>query len=408
MLEERTLDPGFGCRVRAARPPCRAACGSADRARCQSVVTNFRINTNTESADFTQVPWRADEIAFDAAFPHRANLIVAVLDGATPEIADEAAEQLAAALAAKPALVEAQPAELPGRFFETYGLLLMPQAELERVTDTLIRQQGLLGPLAADPTLHGIDRDHPAGARRRPGGQVPAAEVAKPFDKIATTIEAVLAGQPARAVVPALAEPVVGWTASPRDTRRFLLVQPVLDFNALTPAGATDRLHPRRGPAAEPDAGAWRPVAPHRTGAAGGRGVRHRRRERRAQQHRDDRRDHADPVPRLAFAETHHRGADDQPCAASSSPPRWARDGRAAQPDLGGVRRAVRRARRRFRHPGRGAVPRRALSRPRRAEGAGRRGGRGLAARSCSRRWRWSPASSRSCPASSAGCPNLA
>ena len=84
----------------------------------RSVVTNFRINTNTETLISPQVPWRADEIAFDAAFPQRANLIVAVLDGATPEIADEAAEQLAAALAAKPALVKAASRPDSGPFFD--------------------------------------------------------------------------------------------------------------------------------------------------------------------------------------------------------------------------------------------------------------------------------------------------
>jgi hopanoid biosynthesis associated RND transporter like protein HpnN len=207
----------------------------------QSAVTNFKINTNTEQLIASDVPWRADEIAFDAAFPQRANLVVAVVDGATPEIADEAAEKLAAALAANTALVKAVSRPDSGPFFETYGLLLMPQEDLERTADTLIRQQGLLGPLAADPTLHGIVQTLRLGLEAIQAGQAPAAEVARPLGKISASIEAVLAGKPPQ-VPPAR----LSWQsllsdgqASTRDTRRFLLVQPVLDYSSLTPASAT-------------------------------------------------------------------------------------------------------------------------------------------------------------------------
>ncbi|NJL50413.1 MAG: MMPL family transporter [Blastochloris sp.] len=204
-------------------------------------ASNFNINTDTGKLISPSVPWRADEIAFDAAFPQRTNLIVAVLDGATPEIADEAAETLAAALAANRSLVNTVSRSDSGQFFDTYGLLLMPKEELDRVTETLIRQQGLLGPLAADPTLRGIVETIRYGLGAVQEGQAPAAEVAKPLDKIAATIEAVLAGKS-----PYFSPARLSWqnllsdsAASTRDIRRFLLVQPVLDFNALTPAGAT-------------------------------------------------------------------------------------------------------------------------------------------------------------------------
>src|SRR6185312_8319424 len=55
-------------------------------------VTRFAINTNTERLISADVPWRRDLVAYDAAFPQRLGLIVAVVDGASPEIADEAAD----------------------------------------------------------------------------------------------------------------------------------------------------------------------------------------------------------------------------------------------------------------------------------------------------------------------------
>ena len=62
-------------------------------------VTRFAINTNTERLISSDVSWRRDLVAYDAAFPQRLGLIVAVVDGDTPEIADESADKLARSLA---------------------------------------------------------------------------------------------------------------------------------------------------------------------------------------------------------------------------------------------------------------------------------------------------------------------
>ena len=53
-------------------------------------------STRLISAD---VSWRQSEQAFDAAFPQRANLIAVVVDGATPELAEQAAAGLTQRLA---------------------------------------------------------------------------------------------------------------------------------------------------------------------------------------------------------------------------------------------------------------------------------------------------------------------
>ncbi len=116
----------------------------------------FRINTDVERLIAPDVPWRHDEIQFEKAFPQRSNLLVAVIDAQTPEQADEAASRLTDALARHKDLLPLVYRPDGGAFFDKNGLLLMGQKDLEQTTEQLIQQQGLLGPLAADPSLRGI------------------------------------------------------------------------------------------------------------------------------------------------------------------------------------------------------------------------------------------------------------
>ena len=50
------------------------------------------------------LPWRQNGLAFDKAFPQQDDLIVAVIDGATPELAEQAAAKMAAELQKHPDL----------------------------------------------------------------------------------------------------------------------------------------------------------------------------------------------------------------------------------------------------------------------------------------------------------------
>src|SRR3954470_15587737 len=66
---------------------------------CAYTVRHFSINTDSTSLFSAKLPWRERELAFDAAFPQRANTIVIVVDGVTAEVAEQAAANLAEALA---------------------------------------------------------------------------------------------------------------------------------------------------------------------------------------------------------------------------------------------------------------------------------------------------------------------
>src|SRR5581483_10171471 len=60
---------------------------------------NFSMNSDTASLISKKLPWRQRQTAYDRAFPQLDRLILVVVDGATPERADEATAALAAKLA---------------------------------------------------------------------------------------------------------------------------------------------------------------------------------------------------------------------------------------------------------------------------------------------------------------------
>jgi len=192
----------------------------------------FRINTDVERLIDPKEPWRQDEIAFEKAFPQRSNLIVAVIDGQTPEETEEAAASLTRALSERKNLIETVYRPDGGPFFDKNGLLLMPPAELDKTLDQLTQQQGLLGPLAADPSLRGIMRVLTLGARGVKSGDATLQDLDKPMAQIDATLQKVLKGEPARLSWQSL---LANGQTRVTDKLKFVMIQPVLDFNALEP-----------------------------------------------------------------------------------------------------------------------------------------------------------------------------
>ena len=119
-------------------------------------ATHFRINTDTTKLVSPEVPWRKAEARFQAIFPQPANLILIVIDGATPERAQQATAGLLQALEKQPELFLSLRQPGGGPFFERNGLLYLPLAQTQSAVDQLIAAQPFLGALAADPSLRGV------------------------------------------------------------------------------------------------------------------------------------------------------------------------------------------------------------------------------------------------------------
>lgn len=192
-------------------------------------ATRFAITTETNQLIETHDAWTRDKIAFEEGFPQLSKLIVAVVDGETPELADQGATTLLAALrgAGNPGILAAWRPD-GGPFFDRNGLLLLSLDEVRAVTGDLVRQQELLLSLAGDPTLRGLLNLIRLGARQGALDANPAL-----LDRITAVVERVLSGERASLSWQTL---MSGRDPEPRELRRFVLIDPALDFEALEPA----------------------------------------------------------------------------------------------------------------------------------------------------------------------------
>lgn len=202
------------------------------------VVRNIAIDTDSAKLISADVPWRVRSAAFDKAFPQRDDLIAVVVDGDTPEVAERASALLTERLAAHGDVLHNVHRPDGGPFFERNGLLFLEPDELTKTTEQLIAAQAVLGSLAADPSVRGLMdtlRLALEGVRR---GEARLDLLAPGLSAIATTLEGVEAD---RAVTLSWRSMLGGRAPDPRELRRFVLAQPVLDFSALQPGRkATD------------------------------------------------------------------------------------------------------------------------------------------------------------------------
>ena len=118
--------------------------------------SHFAMNTDEAKLISADVGWRRDEIRFDRLFPQQSNLILVVIDGQTPELAEAAASGLTGRLEADKALFPLVRRPDGGDFFNHNGLLFLPLAEVAATTQQLFRAQPFLGGMAADPSLRGV------------------------------------------------------------------------------------------------------------------------------------------------------------------------------------------------------------------------------------------------------------
>jgi len=198
--------------------------------------SNFAINTDASKLISSDVPWRQREIAFANAFPQRNDLIAIVIDGATPELAEEASATLAARLSNLHGALRRVWRPDAGPFFEREGLLFESSDDVAKTMERLIGAQPLLGTLAVDPSLRGL-MDALALLAQGAAQATPAASASLvvPLDALAVAFESLAAGRVTTFSWQAL---FTGAPPDPRALRRFILVQPVLDYAALKPGHA--------------------------------------------------------------------------------------------------------------------------------------------------------------------------
>ena len=202
-----------------------------------AAVLAYAVNTlgiNTDTADMIDetLPFRQAVKDFDRAFPQFGDTLLVVIDGETPDLAEDAAIALVGRLEQDPAMFKTVYRPGGEAFFVRNGLLYLDLDDLGDLADNLAKVQPLIGKLAGDPSLRGLFGVLETAIGEAAAGEAASFDLAGAFDRLSLAIEAALDGRPHslswRAVIS-------GETAGPADRRAFLIVQPRLDFSSLQP-----------------------------------------------------------------------------------------------------------------------------------------------------------------------------
>jgi len=199
-------------------------------------TANIAINTDVSDMLSPELEFRKLSRALSEAFPQFSDNILVVIDGQTPDLAQDGADALREKLVSEPGLFGDvyDPAGDP--FFRRNGLLYLETDELADLGDRLAEAQPFLGKLWRDPSLRGL------------AGMLELAITESLKGKDAIRIEPVLdaMAETARAQAKGtfhtlswhdlMLEDPAGKEGG--DTRRLLLIQPALNFGTLAPAEA--------------------------------------------------------------------------------------------------------------------------------------------------------------------------
>ena len=204
-------------------------------------VRNFNMDTDSTKLISPKVDWRVREEHFDKLFPQQVNLILVVVDGRTPELAEAATAALTQKLAAQGKLFSVVRRPDGGDFFNKNGLLFIEHlSDVKANVDQMIKAAPFLGPMAGDPSLRGIMTSLQTALTGVARGDAKLSDLQKPIHGFGGALDTVERG----------GKPFFSWRAlvsgappDNRELRRFIEVQPRLDFGALEPgASASDAI----------------------------------------------------------------------------------------------------------------------------------------------------------------------
>ena len=196
---------------------------------------NISFDTDTTNMISPDLPWRQELARFNQQFPQNTGLLVVVIDGKTPDVAEDATVALFEKIKSRPDLFATARRPDGGPFFERYGMLFLPTEQVQKIANAVIEAQPFIGSLSQDPSLRGLfDVLSLAmqGVMQKASG---VERLEKPLSQIAATLSDALAGgrQPMSWQTLMLDRP-----GEPRELRKLILTQPNRNFTSLRPSAA--------------------------------------------------------------------------------------------------------------------------------------------------------------------------
>ncbi len=197
-------------------------------------VRNIGINTDATDMISEELEFRKQHKAYKEAFNRLRNPIVIVIDGATPDLADQAVQAMVARISADKEHFNRVERPGGGPFFERNGLLYLDTDELYDLGDRLAAAQPLLAELTVDESLRGLFDIMAQAADQIADGDVEAPDDLGPvMNELTRAITNELDGRP---VYFSWQEIMSGDTGGTGSRRRFIFAAPVEDFGVLRPA----------------------------------------------------------------------------------------------------------------------------------------------------------------------------
>lgn len=221
----------------ARRAPAILLVGAVLAGLSAGLATRLSVTTDLSTLFNPSLPWKQREAEMRRLFPQREDLLVAVVDAASPEAADATAAGLAAALARDGAHFRTVRRPDASPFFDQNGLLFLDTPALSAVLDQTIDAQPFLGQLVTDPSARGLF----AALSLVAVGVEKGAELGPfgaPLRGFHKAMANALRGEPQPLSWQRLLSGPVAEMGGPY---RFVLAQPRLDFGALEPGAAATR-----------------------------------------------------------------------------------------------------------------------------------------------------------------------
>ncbi|MDO9423132.1 MAG: MMPL family transporter [Methylobacter sp.] len=192
---------------------------------------NLGIHTDTTEILSKELPFLQDRSRFLQAFPQDDEAILVVVDGATPERATQALAYLGEHFRQDKEEIEAVYIPGEGEFFDRHGLLYPDLDDLNALAAKWVEAQPFIGSLSKDNSLKSLLSI--IGLAIASADQDLPVDLKPLLDSIQAVIRGLLDG----------ADRSLSWQqlmfGDDQDlltTQRFILLNPVLDFNALVPA----------------------------------------------------------------------------------------------------------------------------------------------------------------------------
>lgn len=195
------------------------------------------IDSNEDALFSKSTEFAALRQVFHGAFPALVDPVVVVIDGPTPEAAGEAASLLRARLLQDPSRFPTVIQPGGGPFFERNALLYLDLEELEEVLGHLIGLQPYIGRLTRDGSLSGFFDLIGDAAEAAAEGDLDGTELPHGLALVDRAVSAWRAGEPGARL--AWSEMLLGRAPDARERRGVLLVEPVVDYEQLSPAAST-------------------------------------------------------------------------------------------------------------------------------------------------------------------------